>query len=155
MCKWLACLFRFRFSAVAKSLRFPKSLFGGCTSFILSWDCSAFWGKKRILVSAGVLFVLNEVWPAPQISYEEYEGVQWRSADLFATFCIVIWSMNSRLNNSSPQEKTKTKQKNRNNDNPVSDKVGNKSEVEMKNFSNSVCGTLWSIHTLNWYPETT
>lgn len=70
--------------------------------------------------------------------------MQWRSVDLLATFYVVIWSMNSRLNNGSPQKKKKY-----NNGNPVSGKVGNNLEEEMKNFSNSVCDTLWSIHTLN------
>jgi len=71
--------------------------------------------------------------------------VQWRSVDLLATFYVVIWSMNSRLNNGSPQKKKYIY----NNGNPVSGKVGNNLEEEMKNFSNSVCDTLWSIHTLN------
>lgn len=71
--------------------------------------------------------------------------MQWRSVDLLATFYVVIWSMNSRLNNGSPQKKKYIY----NNGNPVSDKVGNNLEEEMKNFSNSVCDTLWSIHTLN------
>lgn len=65
--------------------------------------------------------------------------------DLLATFYVVIWSMNSRLNNGSPQKNIYIY----NNGNPVSDKVGNNLEEEMKNFSNSVCDTLWSIHTLN------
>lgn len=71
--------------------------------------------------------------------------MQWRSVDLLATFYVVIWSMNSRLNNGSPQKKIYIY----NNGNPVSGKVGNNLEEEMKNFSNSVCDTLWSIHTLN------